>query len=174
MSILRQLNLRFVVIMLAYGGVVFVVYRDEVLGRYLAPLAEWTAIVTSELIRWGGIDVLREGVVLTHSNGFAYQIAYTCTGFLPSVTFIACVLAYPGALHNKLFGILFCVPLLLAVNFLRLINLYYIGVCFPSSFGLAHEVIWEGLLAISFIGLWLGWIEWSAKRQQNEEISESL
>jgi len=40
MSVLKRLNLRFAVIMLSYGGVVFLVYRDEVLGSFLAPFAE--------------------------------------------------------------------------------------------------------------------------------------
>lgn len=168
MSILKQLNLRFVFIMLAYGGVVFLVYRDEVLGSFLAPLAEGTALITSELIRQFGVEVLRDGAVLTHPNGFAYEIAYTCTGLLPGVTFFVCVLAYPGTVRNKWSGIAIGVPVLLAVNYLRLVNLFYIGVHFPSVFRLAHEVIWEGLLAVTFIGLWLSWISWSNNRQNDK------
>jgi len=166
MSMLKRLNLRFVAIMLIYGGVVFLVYRDEVLGSFLAPLAEWTASIICTLMHQIGIDALRDGAVLTHSGGFAYEIAYTCTGILPAVTFIACVFAYPGTLGNKWVGVAIGVPALLAVNYLRLINLFYIGVSFPSAFGLAHEVLWEGLLAISFIALWLGWIDWSNNRQR--------
>ena len=168
MSILKQLNLRFVFIMLAYGGVVFLVYRDEVLGSFLAPLAEGTALITSELIRQIGIETLRDGAVLTHPNGFAYEIAYTCTGLLPGVTFIVCVLAYPGTLRNKWPGIALGVPALLVLNYLRLVNLFYIGVRFPRAFGFAHEVLWEGLLAVAFIGLWLSWIFWSNNRQNGK------
>ena len=156
--------------MSTYGAVVFLVYRDEVLGVYLAPLAEWTAVIISGLIQWAGMEVLREGAVLSHPNGFAYEIAYTCTGFLPSVTFIVCVLAYPSVLRNKYIGILSCLPVLMVVNYLRLVNLYYIGVCFPTAFALAHEVIWEGLLAVAFISLWLSWINWSDNRQNDERV----
>jgi len=165
MSVLKRLNLRFAVLMMIYGGVVFLVYRDEVLGSFLAPLAESTAFITCELMHHLGIDALRDGAVLTHSGGFAYEIAYTCTGVLPAVTFMACVFAYPGTLRNKWIGVAIGVPALLAVNYLRLINLFYIGVSFPGAFGLAHAVLWEGLLAISFIGLWMGWIGWSNNRQ---------
>lgn len=161
MSILKQFNLRFVVIMLMYGSVAFLFYRDEVLGLYLVPLAEWTAMNTSELIKWSGIDVLQEGVILTHPHGFTYEVAYTCTGLLPGATFIACILAYPGPLRNKWLGILLCLPVLLAVNYLRLVNLFFIGVYFPGSFELVHEVVWEGLQVVAFISLWLSWISWS-------------
>jgi exosortase/archaeosortase family protein len=164
-AILKQFNLRFVLIMLIYGGIVFVVYRDEVLASVLAPLAEGTAFITSKLLCLFSVEVLREGAVLTHPDGFAYEIAYTCTGLLPGVTFIVCVMAYPGSLKSKWPGIVIGVPVLLAVNYLRLVNLFYIGVHFPGAFGLAHEVIWEGLLAVAFIGLWLSWIGWSNNRQ---------
>jgi len=152
--------------MLSYGVVVFLVYRDEVLGSFLAPFAEWTASIICTLMHQIGMDALRDGAILIHPDGFAYEIAYTCTGVLPAVTFIACVFAYPGTLLNKWVGVTFGVPALLAVNYLRLINLFYIGVSFPQAFGLAHEVLWEGLLAISFIALWLGWIDWSNNRQK--------
>ena len=167
MLILKQLNLRFVCIMLLYGGVVFFVYRDEVLATFLAPLAKATAFITSMLVRQADIEVLREGAVLTHPNGFSYEIAYTCTGLLPVVTFIVCIVAYPAAMRHKWQGIVIGVPVLLLVNYLRLANLFYIGIYFPEAFRLAHEVIWEGLLAIAFIGLWLGWIGWSNNRQNN-------
>jgi exosortase/archaeosortase family protein len=158
---LKHLNRRFVFILLLYGAVVFFVYRDEVLASLLAPLAEATALITSKLISQFGIETLRQGSVLIHPDGFAYEIAYTCTGLLPVVTFIVCVLAYSGTLRNKWRGIVIGVPVLLIVNYLRLAHLFYIGVYFPSAFRLAHEVIWEGLLAVSFIGLWCSWISWS-------------
>ncbi|MGR9115944.1 MAG: archaeosortase/exosortase family protein [Gammaproteobacteria bacterium] len=157
--------------MLTYGGAVFLVYRDEVLGGYLAPLAEWTATLCSRLIQWSGMEVLREGVFLTHPNGFGYEIAYTCTGLLPSVTFIVCVMAYPSVFRYQFIGILVCIPVLLTVNYLRLVNLFYLGVYFPSAFGLAHEVIWEGLLAVTFISLWLSWIYWSDECLKNAELA---
>lgn len=156
--------------MLAYGCIVLLVYRDEALGSRLAPLAEWTASITSELIQWTGMDVLQEGVILTHPDGFTYEIAYTCAGLLPTMTFIVCVLAYPAALWNKWMGIMLCAPVLLAVNYLRLVNLFFIGVCFPDAFELGPEIIWEGILAVSFISLWLSWMDWSNNRQEDEQI----
>ncbi len=56
------------------------------------------------------------------------------------------------------------VPILGAVNLLRLVSLFYIGLHFPGAFAWAHGVTWEGLLAAVFIGLWLGWIVWSERR----------
>jgi exosortase H (IPTLxxWG-CTERM-specific) len=160
----QGLNLRFAVIMTIYGGAVFLVYRDEVLGPILAPLAAWTAHITLVLVHGLGIDGVRDGAVLAHPDGFAYKVAYTCTGFFPITTFIACVLAYPGKWHAKRVGIAFGVPLLWVVNLLRLVHLFYLGVYIPDAFAPAHEVVWKGLVAVTFIALWLSWIRWSEKR----------
>lgn len=162
-SLPQGLNLRFAVIMAIYGGAVFLLYRDEVLGPVLAPLAAWTAHITLVLVRELGIDAVRDGAVLVHPDGFAYEIAYTCTGFLPVTTFIACVLAYPAKWHAKRVGIAVGVPLLWMVNLVRLVHLFYLGVYIPEAFVVAHEVVWEWLLAVIFIALWLGWIRWSEK-----------
>jgi exosortase/archaeosortase family protein len=150
--------------MMIYGGAVFLVYRDEVLGPVLAPLAAWTAHITLILVHVLGIDAVRADTVLAHPDGFAYEVAYTCTGFLPISTFIACILAYPGTWHTKRVGIAFGVPLLWMVNLLRLVHLFYLGVYIPEAFAPAHEVVWQGLQGMVFIALWLSWIHWSEKQ----------
>ncbi|MCU0733955.1 MAG: archaeosortase/exosortase family protein [Methylotetracoccus sp.] len=161
---MKPLNLRFAAVMLGYGGAMFLVYRDEVLGPFLAPLAVLTASVTADVLQHIGIAVVRDGAFLIHPAGFAYQVAYTCTGFVPVVTFIVCLLACSGSAKAKWSGIAVGVPVLIGVNLLRLTHLFYLGVYAPGAFAFAHEVMWEGLLAATFIGLWLGWLNRSQLR----------
>lgn len=149
--------------MMIYGEAVFWVYRDEVLGPILTPVATATARLVLAALGLIGIDASREGAAIAHPNGFAYEIAYTCTGFLPVSTFIVCILAYPGTWCAKGIGVALGVPVLLAVNMLRLVDLFYIGVHFPHVFAWAHEVLWQALQVVEFIALWLGWIGWSTR-----------
>ncbi len=155
---MKQLNFRFAVIMTVYGAAVFLLYRDEVLGVALSPLAVLTARITAFLLHRIGLPAQREEALLSHPDGFSYEVAYTCTGFLPAVTFIVCLAASSGPVRAKLAGIAWGVPALIAVNLLRLVHLYYLGVHMPSAFALAHEVVWEVLLAITFVGLWTVWL----------------
>lgn len=164
---LRSPHLRFAAILGLYGAAVMLTYRDEVLGETLAPLALITTRITAFLVRSMGMDALREGPVLLHPGGFSYEVAYTCTGFLPIVTWMVCILAYPQAMRNKVIGVALGTAVLLSLNFVRLTSLFYLGVHFPDSFVLAHEVVWEGIWVIFFIGLWLGWIHWSGVREAN-------
>jgi exosortase/archaeosortase family protein len=162
-----RLKLRFAGILLGYGGAVFLIYRNEVLGTALAPLAVETARLVLAMLHFLGLEALRDGAVILHPGGFAYEIAYTCTGFLPVVTFLVCGLAYPVAWRARWIGVMIGIPVLWIINLLRLVGLFYIGVYFPSTFAWAHEVAGEIFLGAAFIGLWLGWVGWSSSRLQS-------
>jgi hypothetical protein len=47
------------------------------------------------------------------------------------------------------------------LNLARLVHLFVIGVRQPAWFDLAHEVIWESVMALSVLVAWLGWAMWA-------------
>ncbi len=161
MHLTRQLNLRFVAVMVGFAGVALLTYREDVLGALLAPLTTWTARVTLALLYWLGIAATRMATVVSHPSGFAYEIYYRCTGFLPVAFLMTAILAYPGCWRRKLVGLAVGVPVLIALNLTRLVHLFYLGVHNPAAFDFAHSVLWEGFLILAILGLWLGWTRWS-------------
>ena len=160
MHLTRQLNLRFVAVMVGFAGVALLTYREDVLGALLAPLTTWTARVTLALLYWLGIAATRMATVVSHPSGFAYEIHYRCTGFLPVAFLMTAILAYPGCWRRKLVGLAVGVPVLIALNLTRLVHLFYLGVHHPATFDFAHTVLWEGLFVFAIFGLWVGWTRW--------------
>lgn len=160
MPVTRQLNLRFALVMVGFAGAVLLTYREDVLGALLAPVTMWTAQATLALLHWFGMEATRTANVISHPNGFAYEIYYRCTGFLPVAFLATAILAYPGPLRRKIIGLAVGVPVLIALNLTRLVHLFYLGVRHPAAFDLAHSVLWEGLLILAILGLWLGWTRW--------------
>ncbi len=169
----RRLGPRFVFVLAVFVGIVSLIYREDVLGPPLAPLTMATARMTLALIHWAGMDAVREVTVISHPSGFAYEIYYRCTGFLPVAFLAVSVLAYPGRLQFKLMGLAIGVPVLLVLNLIRLVHLFYIGVQKPAFFDLAHKVIWEGLIILAVFGLWLGWAIWIDSGKTNATPSAS-
>ncbi len=157
----RQLNLRFVAAMVGFAGVALLAYREDVLGTLIAPLTTWTARVTLALLQQTGMEAKRVATVISHPGGFAYDIYYRCTGFLPVAFLTTAILAYPGRWRRKLVGLVIGVPLLIAVNLIRLVHLFYLGVHRPAAFDFAHAVLWEGFGILAILGLWFGWTRWS-------------
>lgn len=161
MYVSRQLNLRFATMMAVFVGVVLLTYRDDMLGLVLTPLTTLTANMTLALLHWLDMEAVRVMTVISHPDGFAYEIYYRCTGFLPVAFLTASIVAFPGTMRRKCVGIAVGVPILIGLNLARLVHLFYLGVHNPAAFELAHTVIWEGLLILAIFGLWLCWTRWS-------------
>jgi exosortase H (IPTLxxWG-CTERM-specific) len=143
--------------MALFVGVVFLTYREEVLGSILAPFTVLTARTTLGALQWLGVNAAREATTISHSGGFAYEVYYRCTGVLPVAFLTVMILAYPAHMRLKLIGFAIGIPILLSVNLIRLVHLFYIGVNHRALFDIAHLVVWEGLIIVAIVGIWLGW-----------------
>jgi exosortase/archaeosortase family protein len=160
----REQDARFLAFMAVFTGLVFLLYREEYVGPSLAPLTLWTAKVTVLLLHWLGVEAVQAATVISHTEGFAYEVAYICVGVLPVAFFSAAVLAYPAALVHRLVGVTIGLPALLVLNFSRLVHLFYVGVHDRADFELWHADLWPTIMRLSVIGLWLAWACWAERR----------
>lgn len=140
---------------------VLATYREDLAGRALAPVVAWTAGVAAAVLDALGIPTVRHGGVLASPGGFAYEIYFRCTGYLPAVLLAIGILAWPAPPRRKLVGIVLGVPALLLLNLLRLLHLFLVGLARPDLFGLVHGVLWEGAMVLAVLGLWSAWKKWA-------------
>jgi len=61
-------------------------------------------------------------------------------------------------------------PTLLALNFSRLVHLFYLGVHNRAEFEMWHDAIWPTFIGLLIIGLWFSWASW-AERQSTSRAS---
>lgn len=160
----HRLSLRFVLALGLFVGVALLLYREEVLEPALMPLDVATMKATEFLLRLTGLDVVRVGTRIYQPGGFTYWVDYRCTGLLPAAFLAVAVLAYPTRGRLKVRGLALGVPLLLGLNQVRLVSLFYIGLYRPSIYDTAHLVVWESLIIIAIIGIWLAWTRWADAR----------
>ncbi len=145
-------------------AVVLLTPRRPVLQQVLSPLDELTARVTAALLRVGGYEVEREGVVLSHTSGFAYEIYWRCTGLLPGVFAAGLILASPGRPRDRALGAAAGAAVVLALNFVRLVHLFHLGVRHPAVFAWAHTVAWEAATVLGVLIVWQGFSRWGPRR----------
>ncbi len=136
----------------------------SVLERALYPLTTITASATSFAFGLFDVDVARSGFVFAHSDGFAYEIYYRCTGFWPVLLLAGLITADGAVLRTRHRAILIGGGLLLLLNLVRLLSLFWIGVEFPSYFGLAHSVLWPLAMMGTVLSLWLA-SRWNAEAE---------
>jgi exosortase/archaeosortase family protein len=160
-NMIRQEKRRFNTIMVLVTAVILLMYRDDILGSFLAPLTMMTARATLVLLHWLGIEAVQVATRIYHPDGFVYEIYYRCTGFLPAAFLVIAILAYPRPVISKIWGLVVGVSVLMALNLTRLIHLFYLGVYHPAAFDFVHTILWRGGLILAIVCLWRGWIKWS-------------
>lgn len=151
------MNSRFGLILGVFTGVVLLTYREEALGALLGPVTALTANVTFFILDLIRMEVEQEASIIYQPGGFAYEIYYRCTGFLPVACLSVFILAYPGNFRHKFAGLALGIPLLILLNLVRLVHIFIIGVTRPAYFDFAHNVLWNGIILLAVLGFWLIW-----------------
>ena len=113
---------------------------------------------TAAFLNLFGYHVTTEDTLISSSK-FQMGIVTGCTALIPIAIFIAAVLAYPCRIRDKIIGILFGIVTINAVNLVRTVTLFFIGTSFPGFFETAHFLIWQSLVIVISIGLWLLWAQ---------------
>ncbi len=153
----RRPDVRFIAVSSLLVGLFMIAYREDVLGGPLSAWVELTARITAWLLHRLGLEAVRTAAVIHHPSGFAYEIYYRCTGVLPAAVLAILILAHPGTWRQKFLGLAVGIPLLVALNLVRLVHLFTLGVHSPGAFALAHGVVWEVVLMSATLALWWIW-----------------
>ena len=93
------------------------------------------------------------------SSTFYLEIVPACTGVYPLAAYLSAVIAYPSRFLAKLLGILLGIGGIFTLNTVRLVSLFYIGLHLPNFFEQAHLLVWQSLVIVFTLLLWLLWAE---------------
>jgi exosortase/archaeosortase family protein len=149
---------RFVLALLAVLGAVAWYHRAPAHFAQLEPVASATTRATALALNALALRAERAGRVIAASGGgFRYEIGLECTALAEMALFAVAVAASAAPRRRKLWGLALGLPLLLALNLLRLVHLFALGVHAPQSFGPAHDVLWRGAMWAAVVGLFVAW-----------------
>jgi exosortase/archaeosortase family protein len=108
------------------------------------------------------LNLIGQGVavkdILVISSQFSFQIVDLCTAIMPMMIFTAAVLAYPSRLKEKALGLIIGLAGIFLINQIRLVSLFFIGAYLPGLFETAHLLVWQSLMILLAIGLWMIWV----------------
>lgn len=153
--------------LLTFVSGVWVGFAIEILpwvqANLVKPYIHGVAWVCGLLIKlFGGDAVVTEAVIRSQSNGFAVEIANGCSGLEVVILLGAAVLAF-GAIsfRQRLVGFLACSLAIILINTLRVISLFYLGQYSKPLFDWAHLYVWDLLIILDGIVVYILWIKWS-------------
>jgi len=118
---------------------------------------------TSVVARGSGfvLNLLSEGVTVAgtsiRSGEFAVDVENGCNGLETALLLAAAVLAFPASWKSRLVGLGAGFAGIQAINLVRVVSLFWIGHHRPSLFSAAHTVVWQSIVVLAGVGLFLVW-----------------
>ena len=131
----------------------------SILQPYLRLNAQLSAAILSLL---GSAATSDQTLIV--SPQLTLRIARGCDAIDPSAIFVAAVFAFPVSARLKLPAAVAGTLVLMALNLVRIISLYYTGIHFPKAFDLLHHDVWQALFIFLALLIWSVWAAWAAGR----------
>lgn len=160
-SVGHRPEIRFIVVFLVILGTSFtVVALRPVNDGLVLPYTSWIARLSGSVLSALGEDITVSGCDL-RSPRFAVTIYNGCNGLITSLVFASAVLAFPSTWRAKGVGLGLGLLAIQIVNLVRIISLYFIGAAAPRLFNTAHIVVWQSLVILAGVVLWILWARWA-------------
>jgi len=158
---------RFIILFLAALGMTFaIIALRPVNDTVVIPYTAFIARVSGVVLRFFGESASVTGCVVS-SPRFAVTIYNGCNGLITSLIFVAGVLAFPARPVAKLIGVAGGLLAIQIVNMVRIVSLFYIGIYLPNLFNDAHIFVWQSLVILAGVALWVIWANRVALRKRN-------
>jgi len=107
------------------------------------------------------LNVLSEGVTVEgtsiRSPAFAVDVENGCNGLETALLLGAAVLAFPASWRARAVGLAAGFAGIQAINLVRVVSLFWIGRHRPALFSAAHTVIWQSIVVLAGVALFLVW-----------------
>ena len=146
----------------------FLVLQATLFGLELTPWAQqwfvipWTntlAAISAGIVTQFDPQVLANGKLLQNtSNGFAVSIEAGCNGVEATIVLVAAIFAFPAPWKRKLIGLAIGIIAVQGLNIVRVISLFYLGQWNFSLFEWAHLYMWQALIMLDVMIVWLLWV----------------
>ncbi|MCB1890407.1 MAG: exosortase H [Rhodocyclaceae bacterium] len=156
----------------------FILFLVLVVAFFLAELTPpaqawlvvpWTSLLASisaTLLSFFDPSVVASGKVLQHAGtGIGVSIEAGCNGVEACLILFAAVLAYPAPWRARLVGAVVGFAAIQAVNLLRIVTLFYLAGWHREVFEFAHLYLWQALIMLDVLVVWLLWMRWVARRE---------
>ena len=152
--------IKFFILFLVIQGVLFGGELTEPGQQFfVVPWTNFLATLSADLVKGFDPNVLVSGKILqSTTNGFAVSIEAGCNGVEATIVLIAAMLAFPAPWKNKIIGLVAGVIAVQGLNIVRIISLFYLGQWNYDVFEWAHLYVWQALIMLDVLIVWLLWV----------------
>lgn len=138
------------------GASFTVISINWVNDHVIEPFTGGVARVSGAALNVLGQHVAMKGTVIQGPR-FAVNIRNGCNGVEAMLIFLAAVLAFPASWGSRLKGLVLGTLAIQVINLVRVVSLYLTGAYFPRIFDASHTVIWQSVVILCGVLLWVFW-----------------
>ena len=146
--------LRFVALLLVFY---LIVASHPVNDAVIVPFTAAIATVSGKLLNALGEKAEVIGTEIRSPSSFGVNIENGCNGVETALLFGSAVLAFPASWKRRLIGLLLGFAAIQVLNLVRVITLFWIGIHRPALFNSSHTVIWQSVVVLFGVLLFLLW-----------------
>lgn len=151
----REITFLALFLLLLAGSFTLVSFKG-VNDRVIEPFTAGVAQASGAILELLGQDIRMQGSMIL-SDRFSVNIMNGCNGVEAMLIFFAAVLAFPASWKARLAGLALGLVAIQLVNLLRVVALYLTGAYLPGFFDTSHTVVWQTLVILSGVLLWIFW-----------------
>jgi len=131
----------------------------------IVPFTAGVARAGGFLLDLCGQHVQMSGTVIRNAR-FAVNIENGCNGVETMLIFFSAVLAFPATWKARGIGLLLGLVAIQVINLVRVVALFLTGVYLPRFFANSHTVVWQTIVILCGVLLWILWAQrFVAQRQ---------
>jgi exosortase H (IPTLxxWG-CTERM-specific) len=151
----RELTFLILFVVLLGGGFTLISI-NWINDHAVEPFTAGIARLSGGVLHLLGQDVSMNGTVIRNPH-FAVNIRNGCNGIEAMLIFLAAVLAFPASWKSRLTGLVLGILAIQVINLVRVVALFLTGVYFPKIFDTSHTVIWQTIVILFGVLLWIFW-----------------
>jgi len=144
------------VFILILGGGFTLLSLNAVNQHVIEPFTSGVARASGMALSLIGQGIEMQGTVI-RSDKFAVNIRNGCNGVETMIIFLAAVFAFPASWKSRAIGLVLGLLAIQLVNLVRVVALFLTGAYFPQLFDSSHTVIWQTLVILFGVFLWIFW-----------------
>jgi exosortase H (IPTLxxWG-CTERM-specific) len=137
----------------------------------ILPFTSLIADVSAWIIQVFDDNVMSvSNVIRDKTTGFGVRIERGCNGVEALIILFAAIFAFPAPIKHKLIGFAIGFVAIQALNMVRIVSLFYLGQWNQVAFEWFHLYLWQALIILDALVVWLVWLRSSTGRSRRRVL----
>ncbi|MCP3977964.1 MAG: exosortase H [bacterium] len=153
----RRMVFRFLLVFLPLVTALLVALAEPVVFEtFREPFCTRLASICAAALGVVGVQTSLSGTLLS-VGGIHVEIVRQCDGLQALAILVSAIAAFPATLKSRAIGLLLAIPLVLAINVLRIGVLVLLGLVSKDLFQMIHVYVFQVALIGAVAAIFIGW-----------------